>query len=327
MKVVYDIKEWKEQAVVATIGFFDGVHSGHYFLIKEMLRIASERKLPAAVITFPVHPRVVLHSDYQPELLNSFEEKLELLSQTGVDYTIVMDFTPSLAALTAREFIADVLSKQWHVKTLLVGYDHRFGHSRSEGFEQYVMYGRTCGMEVLNAVSYSDEGVTFSSSGVRQLLYAGNVAEAARILGYFYCLKGHVVNGYKVGRSIGFPTANIAVDEKSKIIPSAGSYAVWVVTGGQRYKGMLYIGSRPTLRDQGEMSIEVNMFDFSGDIYDEAVTVEFVDFIRKDMKFDSLDALGRQMREDKIKALTAIDNAQSASNIFFHKVEKMHDGQ
>lgn len=306
MKVVYDIKGWKEEAIVATIGFFDGVHPGHYFLIKEMLRIASDRKCPAAVITFPIHPRVVLHSDYQPKLLNSFEEKLELLSQTGVDYTIVMDFTPSLATLTAREFITDVLAKQWHVKTLLIGYDHRFGYSRSEGFEQYVVYGCACGMEVLHAVPYSDEGMTFSSSAVRKLLYAGDVAEVARILGYYYSLKGHVVNGYKVGRSIGFPTANIAVDEKFKVIPSTGSYAVWVIAGGHRYKGMLYIGSRPTLQDKGEVSIEVNIFDFSDDIYDESVVVEFVDFIRKDMKFDSLDRLEQQMQEDKIKALLAL---------------------
>jgi riboflavin kinase/FMN adenylyltransferase len=308
MKVVDDIEDWKEQAIVATIGFFDGVHPGHRFLIKEMLRIASERNLPAAIITFPVHPRVVLQSDYQPKLLNSFEEKLELLSQTGVDYTIVMDFTPALAALTAREFITDVLSEQWHVKTLLIGYDHRFGHLRSEGFEQYVVYGRAYGMEVLSAVSYSDEGVEISSSRVRQLLHAGDVAGAARILGYFYRLKGHVVGGYKVGRSIGFPTANIAVDEKFKVIPSAGSYAVWVIIWEKRYKGMLYIGSRPTLQDDGKVSIEVNIFDFSGNIYNEPVTVEFVDFIREDMKFNSLDELRIRMQEDRVNAQLTMHN-------------------
>ncbi|MDR1097407.1 MAG: riboflavin biosynthesis protein RibF [Tannerella sp.] len=307
MKAVYDIKDWNVPAVAATVGIFDGVHRGHSFLIKELLRVASDRNLPAAVITFPVHPRTVLQPGYRPELLNSFDEKLELLSQTGVDYTVVMDFTPSLAALTAREFITDVLSGQWRVKTLLAGYDHRFGHSRSDGFEQYAACGRACGMEVLRAVPYSDRDVTVSSSRVRQLLYAGDVAGAARLLGYFYCLKGHVVNGSKVGRTLGFPTANIAVDEKFKVISSAGSYAVWVTVRGKRHKGMLYIGSRPTFQDNGNLCIEVNIFDFSGDLYDEPVTVEFVDFIREDMKFDSPGALKEQMQEDKIKTQLAID--------------------
>jgi riboflavin kinase/FMN adenylyltransferase len=303
MKVVDDINEWKEQAVVATIGFFDGVHPGHRFLIGEMRRIASERRLPAAIITFPVHPRIVLQSDYRPKLLNSFDEKLELLAKTGIDYIAVMNFTPSLAALTAREFIVEVLSMQWRVKTLLIGYDHRFGHLRSDGFEQYVAYGRGCGMEVVGAEACSAGGVTFSSSVIRQLLQKGDVAGAARILGYFYRLKGHVVNGYKLGRSIGFPTANIAVDEAFKVIPPAGSYAVWVTVGGERHKGMLYTGSRPTVSDDSDnISIEVNIFDFSKDIYDEPVTVEFVEFIREDMKFDSLDELKAQMQADKCKA-------------------------
>lgn len=206
MKIIDDIKKWEEKAVVATIGFFDGVHLGHRFLIEEMRRMAAERGHPAAVITFPVHPRVVLRSDYRPRLLNSMEEKVERLSEIGIDYVIRMDFTPSLAALTAREFMTDVLSKQWHVSTLLIGYDHRFGHLRSEGFEQYALYGRACGMEVVRAVSYHKDGVTFGSSVIRHLLQQGNVAGAARILGYFYRLKGHVVEGYRIGRSLGFPT-------------------------------------------------------------------------------------------------------------------------
>jgi riboflavin kinase/FMN adenylyltransferase len=308
MKIISDIKDWKEEAVAATVGFFDGVHPGHCFLIKEMLHIASDRRLPAAVITFPLHPRAVLQPDYRPELLNSFDEKLERLSQAGVDYAVVIDFTPSLAALTAREFMTGVLSRQWRVKTLLAGYDHRFGHARSEGFEQYALHGRACGMEVLRAAPYHDRGVAFSSSRVRQLLHAGNVAGAARMLGYFYRLEGHVVEGCKIGRSLGFPTANIEVDEKSKLIPSAGSYAVRVMIRGKQYGGMLYTGSRPTLRDNGKVHIEVNIFNFSGNLYGEPLTVEFVDFIRKDMKFDSLGALKQQMQEDKIKTQLTMNN-------------------
>jgi riboflavin kinase/FMN adenylyltransferase len=301
MEVIRDINTWQSEAVVATIGFFDGVHAGHRFLLEQMRRVASVRNLPTAVITFPVHPRLILQSDYQPKLLNSFEEKLNLLAPTGVDFVIVMDFTPGLAALTAREFISDVLAKQWRVRTLLIGYDHRFGQRRSEGFEQYVAHGRMCGMEVLSAGSCAEDGVAISSSGIRKLLQVGNVAGAARLLGYFYRLKGHVTEGNRVGRAIGFPTANIAVDEGCKMIPAAGSYAVWATVGGKRFVGMLYIGSRPTLRDGGGVSVEVNIFDFSEDIYGESVTVEFVDFVRQEMRFDSLDELKGQMREDKLK--------------------------
>ncbi|MDR0574593.1 MAG: riboflavin biosynthesis protein RibF [Tannerella sp.] len=312
MEIIYDIHDWKEEAVVATIGFFDGVHSGHRFLLQEMRNPAKERNLPSAVITFPEHPRVVLHSDYQPKLLNSFDEKIDLLSKTDIDYIIVMDFTPELAALTAREFITDILSCRWRVGTLLIGYDHRFGYQRAEGFEQYVIYGRERGMEVIKASSYSDEWMAVSSSTIRCLIENGDMATASYLLGYNYRLKGHVVGGRQVGRLMGFPTANIAVDEKFKVVPRNGSYAVWIVVDGKKYKGMLYIGSRPTIASDDSLSIEVNIFDFSGNIYDEPIIVEFVDFIREDVKFDSLDKLKEQMEADKQYALSKLTD-QAAS--------------
>lgn len=301
MKIINDIKDWREDAVVTTIGFFDGVHPGHRFLLREMQDLAKNRNLPSAVITFPVHPRIILQSDYQPKLINSFEEKLALLSDTGIDYVIVMDFTPELAALSAREFIMDVLAAKWHVETLLIGYDHRFGYMRTEGFEQYVIYGKECGMEIIKAFSYSEKGVAVSSSAVRRMIECGDMETASRLLGYNYHLKGHVVNGHRIGRQIGFPTANIVVDEKFKIIPKDGSYAVWIEIDGKRYKGMLYIGSRPTIENGNERSIEVNIFDFSENIYNKSITVEFVNFIREDMKFDSLNELRDQMQKDKHK--------------------------
>ena len=303
MKVIYNIDNWDEEAVVATIGFFDGVHPGHRYLLGEMKTLAEKHNFPSAVITFSTHPRVVLHSDYQPKLINSFDEKIDLLSKTGVDYVFMMDFTPEMAALTAHEFITDILAKKLHVKKLLIGYDHRFGFQRVEGFEQYVIYGNECGMEVVNASSYSEKGQAISSSTVRNLISHGDVASAARLLGYPYHLKGHIVDGQKVGRSIGFPTANIAVSEKAKVIPYNGSYAIRLIVEGKRYNGMLYIGSRPSLDDGDDVSIETNIFDFSDDIYGKNVTVEFIDFIREDMKFDSLAELTEQMRIDKIKAL------------------------
>ena len=303
MNVVYDIDNWDEEAVIATIGFFDGVHPGHRYLLEEMRKLADKHHLPSAVITFPTHPRVVLHSDYQPKLLNSFDEKIGLLAKTGVDNVIIMDFTPEMVALTAREFIIDILSTKLHVKKLLIGYDHRFGFQRLEGFEQYVVYGNECGMDVVKASSFSEKGQAISSTIVRNLILRGDVATASQILDYPYHLKGHVVEGQKVGRSIGFPTANIAVDEQFKVIPFSGSYVIKILVDGKQYNGMLYIGPRPTLNDGEDISIEANIFDFSDDIYGKKVTVEFVDFIREDMKFDSLAELTEQMHIDKAKAI------------------------
>ena len=300
MTIIYDSNDWKEEAVVATVGFFDGVHPGHRFLLQKMCDLAKERRLPSAVITFPVHPRTVLHSDYQPKLLNSFEEKLELLSTTGVDYIIVIDFTPELASLTAREFISNVLVSGWHVKTLLVGFDHRFGFQRAEGFDKYVEYGMEYGMEIVKISSYSSEnGKAVSSSMVRRLIETGDMAAVTHLLGYHYRLKGRVVKGHQLGRKLGIPTANMDVDEKLKVIPRSGSYAVWVTVDGRKYKGMLYVGSRPTIDYDNSLRIEVNIFDFSRDIYDVSIIVEFVEFIREDRKFDSLDDLMVQMEEDR----------------------------
>lgn len=299
MIVVRDTGLLQGKELAATIGFFDGVHLGHRFLIEEMKEIARQRNLPSAVITFPEHPRTVLHADYQPKLLNSFEEKVRQLASTGVDYCIVLDFTAALSRLTAREFISTILAKQFHVKTLLIGYDHRFGRDRADGFEQYVRYGAECGMEVIQATPYEGGRVAVSSSEIRRLLASGRVKEAADLLTYPYQLKGKIVSGYKVGRTLGFPTANIQVEEPFKVIPRIGVYAVWVYLDGKRYKGMLYIGARPTLNNGDHVTLEVNILHFSGDIYQEEITVAFMQPIREDTKFASLDELRAQLARDR----------------------------
>lgn len=299
MIVVKDTELLKGKELVATIGFFDGVHRGHRFLIGELKEVARQRNLPSAVITFPEHPRAVLHSDYQPKLLNSFEEKLEHLASTGIDYCVMLDFTVELSCLTAREFITSVLAEQLHIKTLLIGYDHRFGRNRADGFEQYVGYGAACGMEVLQATPYDEGRVAVSSSEIRRLLSLGEVEQAGYLLTYPYQLKGRIVSGYKVGRTLGFPTANIEVDEPFKVIPGIGVYAVWVWLGKERYKGMLYIGNRPTLNNGTQITLEVNILHFSGDIYNEEITVAFMEYVRGDIKFDSLNELRAQLNRDR----------------------------
>ncbi|MCC8134118.1 MAG: bifunctional riboflavin kinase/FAD synthetase [Tannerellaceae bacterium] len=299
MILIKDKKEIGNKKFVATIGFFDGVHLGHRFLIEKMIRIARSRQLPAAVITFATHPRQVLNKAYQPKLLNSFEEKLKHLETTGIDYCILLDFTIELSRLSAGEFIRNILRTDFHIDTLLIGYDHRFGHNRSDGFLQYQAYGNACEIEVLEATAYDSGNTTVSSSEIRRLLSLCQVEEASQLLTYPYQLKGHIVNGYKIGRTLGFPTANIAVDEPYKVLPAVGVYAVWVEIENSLYKGMLYIGKCPTLENGEHMTLEVNILNFAGDIYNKEITVSFIYHIREDIKFSSLDELKQQLRTDR----------------------------
>lgn len=298
MRVIHDTQAITESGVMATIGFFDGVHLGHRFLIDEVKAAAAQRGLPSAVITFPTHPRSVLQQAYQPRLLNSFADKLRLLATTGVDYCIVLDFTEALSQLSAEAFL-QILATQWRVKGLVIGYDHRFGHDRRDGFEQYVEYGQRWGIEILKATAFDAGHTAVSSSEIRRLVQEGKVERAAQLLTYAYHISGRIVSGYKVGRTLGFPTANIQPDDPMQLLPGIGVYAVWVEVAGGRYKGMLYIGSRPTLDNGTQLSIEVHILHFSGDIYNDPIRVSFEHFVRGDEKFDSLEALKAQLMRDR----------------------------
>ena len=298
MRVIRDTQAITESGVMATIGFFDGVHLGHRFLIDEVKAAAAARGLPSAVITFPAHPRAVLQKDYQPRLLNSFEDKLRLLATTGVDYCIVLDFTVALSQLSAEDFL-QILATEWRVKGLVIGYDHRFGHDRRDGFTQYVHYGAQYGIEVLKAAAFDAGHTEVSSSEIRRLLHEGAVEQAAHLLTYAYSISGRIVSGYKVGRTLGFPTANIQPDDPMQLLPGIGVYAVWVEVEGERHKGMLYIGSRPTLDNVAQLSKEVHILHFSGDIYNDPIRVTFERFVRGDEKFDSLEALKAQLMRDR----------------------------
>ena len=298
MIVIRQNEDTIEQGIVATIGFFDGVHVGHRFLIKELQDWGKELNMPSAVITFPEHPRQVLHSDYRPKLLDTFQEKMERLETTGIDYCIALDFTYELSLYSAADFIR-LLAEEYHVKGLLIGYDHRFGHDRSDGFEQYVEYGGQVGMEVRKASPYDEGNIRVSSSEIRRLLQEGKVEMANALLTYPYQLRGRIVSGYKVGRTIGFPTANIEVDSPYKLLPKVGVYAVWVELLGKRYKGMLYIGTRPTLQNGDNLTIEVNILGFSGNAYNDEITVSFVYAVREDKTFESVGALREQLERDR----------------------------
>ena len=305
MNIIKDTYPQSLPTTVATIGFFDGVHLGHRYLINQVKIAASQCGWCSSIITFPIHPRQVIQSDYQPQLLSSPEEKIELLSQTGIDNCILLPFTQELSRLTAYEFM-QLLYDKYKVRMLVIGYDHRFGHNRAETFEDYCRYGRELGIHIMQATAYTQEQDKVSSSAIRRALLSGDVMTAQKYLGYNYFLEGTVVSGYQVGRKIGFPTANLRVDFPYKLIPSIGVYAVRVQVAGQQWKGMLSIGYRPTINNGNDLSIEVHILDFQGDIYNQKMRIEFIEFLRPEIKFDSVDELIAQMHKDKEETIKVL---------------------
>lgn len=276
-----DISADKHNKFAATVGFFDGVHLGHRFLIDELKQFAADNGLKSMIITFKEHPRKVIDSSFKPQILTSNAEKLELLNTLNVDKIIELDFNKAMANMTADEFITKVLYEQFNVRFLLVGHDHRFGKDRKEGFPEYYKYGKQLGMKVAQAARFSTgDFQQVSSSSIRKALKEGKIAKANTLLSYPYSFTGLVVNGFKVGRKIGFPTANLSLVDTEKIIPGLGVYAVEIEWDKSVYKGMMNIGKRPTIDNGDNISIEVHIIDFESDIYNQKIKVRFLDKIR-----------------------------------------------
>ncbi len=315
MQIIRDTSAIIPEPCVATIGFFDGVHAGHRYLIQQVKEIAATKGLRSALVTFPIHPRKVMNAEYRPELLTTPEEKISLLADIGVDYCLMLEFTPEISRLTAREFMTQLLKERYQVKYLVIGYDHRFGHNRSEGFEDYVRYGKEIGIEVIHAKAYTsnikignEPDIPISSSLIRKLLHEGKINLAAHCLKYEYFLDGIVVDGYQVGRKIGFPTANLRVDDPDKLIPADGVYAVWVTFDGKTYMGMLNIGVRPTIDNDPNRTIEVTILHFHSNIYDKFIRLTFVQRTRPELKFSSIDELIIQLHKDAEETETILKN-------------------
>lgn len=285
---------------VATIGFFDGVHRGHQFLIRQVTDEARRCGMQSMVITFDRHPREVLRPDSHPELLTTLTTKTILLSRTQVDTTVVLPFTLEMAAMSARDFMDKVLRGQLGVRKLIIGYDHRFGHNRSEGFDEYVDFGRQLGIEVLQSSPLDVEGVRVNSSAIRQFVKNGDIAAANACLGYPYTLDGVVEHGFAEGRKLGFPTANLGIDGTGQLPPKAGVYAVWVrlEDSMQMMHGMMNVGTRPTF-DGERQTLEVNIFSYKGNLYGQRLLVSFAGRIRDERRFDSPAELAEQLRQDK----------------------------
>ena len=286
--------------MIATIGFFDGVHIGHCHLINMLKKVARERGVKSCVITFDRHPRQVVQPEWCPEMLTSLEEKIQLLEATGIDRCEVLHFDREMANQSAYDFMLHTLKERLGVSILATGYDNRFGHNRSEGFEDYVRYGKEIGIEVIKGEELTDGSNNVSSSSIRRMLKEGRIEDATRCLGREYYITGTVVGGEHIGRTIGFPTANIRPDDSSKLIPANGVYAVdvWSQAGDiNRKRAMLNIGTRPTFNGTAT-TIEVHIPHFAGNLYGSTLSIAFLRKIREERKFDSPEALVEQLKKD-----------------------------
>lgn len=283
----------------ATIGFFDGVHRGHQFMIDSLTTMAHAQGRQSLVITFDRHPRQVVHADYVPQLITTTDEKLQLLHATAADRIEVLHFDAQMAQLSAYEFMRQVLHEKYGVAMLLTGYDNRFGHNRAESFADYVRYGEEMGMKVLQNTPIDIDGLRVSSSLIRRLIVEGNITEASNCMGHPYSITGSVAHGFQEGRRIGFPTANIVPESAEKLVPGNGVYATRVsVEGGEWMPAMLNIGTNPTFQRQ-QTTIEAHIIGFEGDIYGRKVRVEFGRKLRDEQRFKSVEALQKQLEADK----------------------------
>ena len=289
-----------------TIGFFDGVHRGHRYLLQQLESLAETTGLSAVAVTFDCHPRQIICKDFVPSLLTTQKEKLRMLSETFSGEVVVLPFTLELSKLTAKEFMQSVLREKLNAKLLLMGYNHRFGHGGGSP-EEYIAWGRDTGIEVIQAEALAGEKV--SSSRIRSLINLGEIEKANAMLGYPYFLTGEVTGGKQIGRQIGFPTANLLLPEQ-KILPACGVYAVWVIMpDGTKRGGMLCIGHRPTIESNGELSIEVHIFDFNGNLYGKQICLDFIGNLREERHFASLEELQQQLTIDAAAAREMISHS------------------
>ncbi len=304
MKVLKRISDFpKEQYIVLTTGFFDGVHFGHHKILNRIVELATAQNGISAVLTFWPHPRFVVNK--QPEdlkLLTTLTEKEELIADQHIDYLIRIPFTHEFSQYSSYKFIQEILVEGLGVNKLVIGYDHHFGRNREGGFDYLRNNSFRFNFEVEEIPEQDIDNIAVSSTKIRTALSEGNIDTSFDYLGRPYSIRGKVVAGLKIGRKLGFPTANIEVAEQYKLIPADGIYAVLVSVNGNSYKGMIYIGPRPTLNGESR-TIEVNIFDFDKDIYDREITVNFIRQIRKDSKFSDLNLLKEQLIKDRQEAL------------------------
>ncbi|MBJ7880898.1 bifunctional riboflavin kinase/FAD synthetase [Gelidibacter salicanalis] len=286
---------------VVTIGTFDGVHIGHQKIIKKLTTRAAEQNLISVVLTFFPHPRMVLQHNANIKLLNTIAERKEILSALGLDYIFVQEFTMAFAEMSAREFVKNVLVDQLNVKHVIIGYDHHFGKNRAANIDDLRVFGSEFGFQVEEISAQDVDDVAVSSTKIRNALNSGDILTATAFLGYDYYINGTVVRGKGFGKKMEFPTANIRVDEAYKLIPKNGVYIISSMYRDKIIYGMMNIGMNPTF-DGNKKTIEAHFFDFNEDLYGQKIRISFLDRLRDERKFESVDALIAQLRQDRTNA-------------------------
>lgn len=308
LKVYHNINDFSAvNNAIVTTGTFDGVHIGHKKIIDRLLTIAKKEDGETVLLTFYPHPRLVLFPENNDlKLLNTQKEKIHRLQQLGIDHLIIHPFTPKFSRLSSTKFVREILVNQLQTHKLVIGYDHRFGRNREGTFEHLSEFSHLYGFEVEEIPALDIQDINVSSTKIRKALENGDIETANRYLGYSFELSGKVIEGDKLGRQLGYPTANVFIEDKFKILPGIGSYCVQVEINGAQFGGMLNIGTKPTVNQSGLKNIEVHIFDFNKSIYGETITVKFVRLLRNERKFNSVEELKKQLDEDKIYSLNIL---------------------
>lgn len=298
LEIITDLSAFESpQPMAISLGMFDGVHRGHDYLIHELDIKARQKGYMSGIFSFWPHPRKILEPEFNIQLLTNLEEKQDLLSKKNIDFLFLQEFNEKLKNIEAKDFVKDILIKKLNAKYIIVGHDHRFGKNRQGDFNTLKKIGKECGVQVEQLASIDEDGQTISSTKTRKMLLEGKVKKANDMLGYFYSISGEVIHGKKIGRTIGYPTANILVD-RDKLLPQKGAYIVEVWIRNHFYKGMLSIGTNPTVGGE-EVSVEVYILDFNQNIYGEQITLKFREFLHEEINFDSLDKLIEKLNEDE----------------------------
>lgn len=311
MNIYRDITELPlfKNAII-TIGTFDGVHNGHRQILNQLIEEANEVNGTPVVITFYPHPKQIVGNDHSSVLvLNTLEEKSALLAEVGIEHLVVVPFTKEFAEQSAEDYIKNFLVRSFKPHTIIIGYDHRFGKNRAGNYELLEVKGQEFNYRVKEIPEHILHNITISSTKIRTQLLEGNISTANELLGYDYFFSGNVITGKQLGRTIGFPTANLAINNESKLIPGNGVYAVTVQIENDKtiFNGMMNIGVRPTF-EKTERTIEVNIFDFDSPIYDKQLTVHIKTRLRDEMKFDGIDSLKNQLNRDREMAISQLTN-------------------
>lgn len=308
MKLFHSISDFNcNKKTVVTLGTFDGVHLGHQKIINRLLNSVSHDDLETVVLTFSQHPRTVLYADDKIKLLNTNEEKISLLEKKGIDNLIIHPFDMAFYELSGEEFVKNILVDKLNIQKIIIGYDHRFGKNRSSDIHDLIYFGKKYHFDVEQISAKEIDEISISSTKIRNAILMGDIALANQYLGYNYLFSGKVVQGNQLGRQIGFPTANIYVENKYKIIPKNGVYIVEVFFNEKSFNGIMNIGLKPTVGGKN-ISIEVNIFNFDQDIYNQKISISVLEFIRSEIKFNNIEQLKNQIKIDVIKATNYFNN-------------------